>query len=253
MKKLLAWLFTFVLLMALAGCTESPAAPEITPVPTSSAAPVTPEAELEADWTLHVNQTITVESEGLPVNHTLILVAKKTGGTDIYGSYEGLAYVRTQLDASVLSNEVLAVSGGFNIEYSSDTIQFDILPYDADSFFAEMPTDSADVLTIAPLAEFNGMALLAPEMQGSGVINPLVQGIQGERAEYNTSTSDVVVMPMRIGVSNAEVYVEIPSLKTGQMFQGMLTGDPAQGEDLLEQTRELIEAQNKDANTSEQG
>lgn len=253
MKRLTAWLFMSALLLALAGCTGRPAPPEITPTPTSSAASETPEAELEVDWTLHVNQTITTESDGLPINHTLILVAKKTGGTDIYGSYEGLAYVRTQLDASVLSNEVLAVSGGFHIECSSDAIQFDILPYDADSFFAGMPTDNADVLTIAPLVEFNGMAQLSPEMQGSGVVNPLVQGIQGERAEYNTAVSDVVVMPMRIGVSNAEVYVEVPSLKTGQMFQGMLTGNPAQGEDLLEQTRKLIENQNKEANTSEQG
>lgn len=251
MKKLLTWLFMSALLLALAGCTGSPASPEVTPTPALSAAPETPEAELEADWTLHVNQTITVESEGLPINHTLILVAKKTGGTDIYGSYEGLAYVRTQLDASVLSNEVIAVSGGFNLECSSDAIQFEILPYDADSFFAAMPTDSADTITIAPLAEFNGMARLSPDMQGSGVINPLVQGIQGERAEYSDAVSDTLVMPMRIGVSNADVYVEVPSLKIGQMFKGMLTGDPAQGEDLLEQTRELIEEQSKEANGDE--
>lgn len=225
MKKLLIWLFISVSLLSLAGCSEPPAPPEITPTPTASAAPETPEAELEANWTLQVDQTITVDSEGLPVNHTLILVAKKTGGTDIYGSYEGTAYVRTQLDASVLSNEAFAVSGGFNIEYSSDAIAFDILPYDEDSFFAEMPDDSADVITLAPLAVFNGMARLSAEMQGNGAINPLIQGehVQGG---YNAAQSGVVPMSMRIGVSNADVYIEIPSLKIGQMFKGMLTGDP---------------------------
>ncbi len=225
MKKLLVWILLSALLLSLAGCNEPTAPAEITPTPTSSVAPETPEAEVEANWTLYVDQTITVESEGLPVDYTLILSAKKSGGTDIYGKYEGSAYVRTQLDASVLSNEAFAVSGGFNIECSSDSIAFEILPYDADSFFTLMPDESADVTTLAPLAEFNGMALLSADMQGSGVINPQIQGdnVQGG---YDNSQSGAVTMSMRIGVSNADVYVEVPSLKIGQMFKGMMTGSP---------------------------
>lgn len=87
MKPRLRHLIAAVLLMVfmLAGCS---APPSNTPVPPKPSAPTAQKATsapaaptsvpLEADWTLHVNQTITVEVEGLPVNHTLILVAKKT-------------------------------------------------------------------------------------------------------------------------------------------------------------------------------
>jgi len=74
--------------------------PSVSPVKTSDDA-------LECNWLLKVDQTIPITEDELTVNYTLVLIAQKNGGKDVYGTYEGAAFIGSELDASNLSTVTL--------------------------------------------------------------------------------------------------------------------------------------------------
>lgn len=206
----------------LTGCTaeKSPSAGNST-VKAASAVPV------EANWTLHVNETIPVEKDGVTVNYTLVLVADKQGGTDIYGTYSGNAHIKVEMDASKLSDEVIKMVGGFKMEASAEELKFEVIPHNADAYqeyYTYEPTDA--VFPLKPVREYNGMALVSPNMKGAGSIDLQARGIQGEKLEKNESVTGTEAIPMRILVSDLDVLVEVPALKLTGYFKGQLTGEP---------------------------
>lgn len=182
---------------------------------------------IEANWRIHVDQTIPVEKDGMTVNYTLVLIADKHGGTDIYGTYTGHADIKVEMDASKLSNEVIKMLGGFKMEASADNLEFDVVPHDTEAYqqyFQYEPTDV--VFPLKPVRDYNGMALISPEMKGSGLINPQAQGVQGEKLEENKTVSGVETIPMRVLVSDLNVLVEVPPLKLTSFFWGQVIGEP---------------------------
>lgn len=217
----LAALFLILLILLPAGCTAGNASSagndEVQAV---SSAPV------EANWTLHVDQTIPVEKDGMTVNYALVLIADKQGGTDIYGTYKGNGNIKVDLDTSKLSNEVIKMLGGFKMEASLEELEFEVIPHDPEAYAGYYSYERPEDIMLTPVRDYTGMALVSPMMTGSGILNIQGSGIQGEKLEVNDSASGTETIPMRILVSNAEVLVEVPTLKIGRMFEGQLLGEP---------------------------
>jgi hypothetical protein len=224
-KRILVSLTVAFCLVLVTGCTNNGDTtgenPTKTPSPKASNLKDTP---VECDWTLKVDQTIPVTTDGMTVNYTLILEATKNGGFDVLGNYKGTASIKVSLDASNLSNEVIQVTGGFSMKASTDNLSFEIVPYDIESY-SHFGVGEGEI-PVAPLVKYESMALLSPVMTGSGVLNPLVQGVQGEKAEVNESVTGTEAVPMRITVMSGKIRVDIPSFKIGKSFEGMLLGSP---------------------------
>lgn len=214
-----------VLLVAcmLAGCTAD------APHSGGNGEPSTaPSAPVEAKWTLHVDHTIPVEKDGMTVNYTLVLAADKQGGTDICGTYLGNANIKVEMDASKLSNEVIKMLGGFKMEAYAEAMKFDVVPHDAETFQEYYTYEHMEgfLPPLKPVRDYNGMALISPDMKGTGLLNIQAHGIQGEKAEKNESAAGIEAIPMRILVSDLDVFVEAPALRLSGYFRGQLTGEP---------------------------
>jgi hypothetical protein len=224
--------------------------PSTAPVPTArsaeSAAPESPAAAdeaLDCNWTLTVDQTIPVTRDGLTVNYTLLLVAQKAGGTDVSGVYTGAAYVGIHFDASQMSVDVMQAFGGFDMNACAYDLSFEVTGYDEESFSAYGL--SADDVPLWQLVEYESMALLSPEMSGSGTLDPSIVGAQGEQGGINASASGTTAIPMKITVESGKVTVSVPSFNLGDSFHGILTGVPAGaggGDDTVPQAVEQIKS-----------
>lgn len=230
MRNTIAWFCVAMLLMSLFGCSPKPSgagmgadsAPENTKKPAATPLPAgTAEGPLTCNWVLQVDQTIPVEKEGLTVHYTLVLVAQKTGGTDVYGTYEGAAYIACRLDASYLSNQYFDVTGGFDVTAYTDALSFDIVPYDIQNYAHYGLADGE--LAMPELVQHESMALLSPEMTGVGELNPFFFG-ENVRAGYYGTSSGTAPVPMKILVSSGKVQVSVPSF-TDKRFEGMLLGE----------------------------
>jgi len=182
---------------------------------------------VEANWRIQVDQTIPVEKDGMTVNYTLTLLADKREGIDIYGRYSGYAQVKVEMDASKLSNEVIKMLGGFKMEASADNLEFEVTPHDAEAFHQYFQYEPSDIVfPLKPVRDYSGMALITLDMRGTGTVNPMAQGIQGEKLGADKSAEGVEAMPMRILISDLDVLVEVPALKLTSFFKGQVTGEP---------------------------
>lgn len=189
----------------------------------------TPNGPVDCNWLLSVNQTIPKTENGLTTNYTLTLVAQKSGGQDVYGAYKGAAYVNVSLDASNLSNEVMSVLGGFNMTAYSFDVSFSMTPYDIESYSSYGLKDGEPPL--APLVQYESMALISPMMTGSGTLNPSVSGAQGEHGGINQAAQGTAAIPMKITVNSGKVTVSVPSFNMGNSFSGTLLGTPVSSTD----------------------
>ena len=220
MNKLIACvcIITLVTLFVISGCTPGTdsAAPSVARTETPTESP------LDCNWVLKVDQTIPVTTDGLTVNYTLVLIAQKAGGTDVYGAYEGAAYIASELDASNLSNAFLDVTGGFHIEAFANNLSFEIVPYDKEKYsrYGIGKDEAPDV----PLVEYESMALISPEMTGSGVLNPDVSG-ENVNAGYHDSGSGTALVALKIAVKSGKVEATVPMFNTDS-FEGILVGEP---------------------------
>ena len=111
---------------------------------------------------MKVDQTIPITKNELTVNYTLVLIAQKNGGKDVYGTYEGAAFIGSTLDASNLSNSFLQVTGDFDIRVFANNLSFELVPYDKEGYsrYGIGVDGVPDVL----LVEYEYMALFSPEM-----------------------------------------------------------------------------------------
>lgn len=221
--RLRKFVIVFLILSAciLAGCAaEKPSSAEGGEAEPFSSAPV------EVNWTLHVDQTIPIEKDGMTVNYTLVLVADKQGGTDVKGTYKGNALLKVELDASKLPSEVIKLLGGFKMEASSQELEFEVSSYDPEAFSGYYQYDQNELPMLTPIKDYTGMALVSPAMSGAGTLDIQGSGIQGEKVEVNEAASGTEAIPMKILISNAAVFVEVPTLKIGKMFEGQLLGEP---------------------------
>lgn len=249
----------FIMLLLLSGCVhkipETPNTPyegEESPKVTAIANQPNPQL-LDCCWTLCVDQTIPVTTDGLTVEYTLVLIAQKAGGSDVNGTYEGAAYVGCKLDISSVSNEVIEAFGGFDMNAYASSITFDVVPYDINEYSDyEVPQGQ---IAIPPLVEYESMALISPEMTGSGILNPSLFGIQGEHMEYNYSASGTQAIPMRIAIKSGSVTVSVPSFKIGSSFEGTVLGDPQPGQyqQAIARIEELIEQAEEEPEDGETG
>ncbi|HOM43149.1 MAG TPA: hypothetical protein PK481_06415 [Bacillota bacterium] len=217
---------TFLFLPLLGGCSPN-ASPE-----------KSGEAPLECDWTIKVDQTIPIKEGDVTVNYSLVLIAQKTGGTDVYGTYEGAAYIGSQLDASELSKEFVKIGGGFDVNAFANNLSFEIEPFDKERYSAYGSKDKA---SLAPLAEYESMALLSPEMKGGAIIDVDVKAIDGTQGGYNDSGIGASPVDMKIAIYSGKVHVDIPVLNIDRSFEGLITGDPKRNNEEYRQVVEKIE------------
>lgn len=184
---------------------------------------------VDANWTIRVDQTIPVEKDGMTVNYKLVLVANKQGGTDVYGKYSGHAQIKVEMDASKLTNDVIKMLGGFKMEAAAEKLELEVVPHDAEAFQQYFQYESTDIVfPLKPVRDYNGMALITPDMKGAGTVNPMGQGVQGEKLGTDKSVEGVEAMPMRILISDLDVLVEVPALKLTSFFKGQITGVPTE-------------------------
>lgn len=221
------------LLCLISGCS-----PDAGGTVTNGSAEKPKDGPLECDWILKVDQTIPVTTDELTVNYTLVLIAQKTGGTDVYGTYGGAAYIGGNLDASNLSNSFLDVTGGFDIKAYANNLSFEIVPYDKEKYSRYgMGKDEAPVV---PLVGYESMALISPQMAGSGIINPNVTG-ENVNAGYSDTASGSAPITMEITVKSGRAEVDVPSFNMGHSFEGLLIGEPLNSNDEYQQAMDKIE------------
>ena len=202
----------------------------------------------ECNWFLKVDETIPVKSEGgFTTDYTLVLIAVKEGGTDVTGTYEGAVYIGCKLDISEFSNGIIDMSGGFDIEAYGNDVVFDIVPYNGDTYVDYGLKEGE--LGLAPLLSYETMALLSPEMTGTGIIDPSIQGKpEGSvSAEFNESVSSKVPVPIKIAIQSGNVTVELPTFKIGRTFKGQVLGIPLEDTEEYEGSLDEIEALEKKA------
>ncbi|MGI6152129.1 MAG: hypothetical protein ACOYIR_09320 [Christensenellales bacterium] len=250
MNKLVAWICFVVFLISLivvSGCAPAPAADSGFPGGADSKAPDAPaQGPVECNWVLKVDHTIPVTTDGLTVNYTLVLIAQKVGGTDVYGTYEGAAYIASVLDASNLSNEFFEVTGGFDLQAYANDLSFELVPYDIEEYSRYGIAE--DDIPLAPLVRYESMALLSPEMTGGGVLNPYVLGDNVTAGYYDTACGTAPVA-MKIVVNSGKVEVTVPSL-TYESFKGLLLGEP--DGDLYQEGLDRIESLIEDSESQQE-
>src|SRR5690606_1871639 len=90
----------------------------------------------EFDWTINVDDAISGSYElpmgGKSVEYdiTLRLVAWKSGGSDVYGRYEGEAYILFKFDESGLSDADILYMGGGTFNRKCEKLEFEVEAYD---------------------------------------------------------------------------------------------------------------------------
>ncbi len=208
-----------------------------------SSTPKPSNAPVEAVWTMFVDQTIPKTADGMKINYRVMLVAQKSGGKDVNGTYKGAAYVGINFDASQMNNAAMSILGGFNVNASTYALTFDVVGYDQETYSAYGLKDGEPPL--APLVTYQSMALLTPQMQGTGSLGVNVTGAQGEHANTDQSAAGSTAIPMRITIDSGKVSVSVPSFQLTDSFKGTVTGTPVGGgspDNTIAQASEQIKA-----------
>lgn len=178
--------------------------------------------ERDCNWLLKVEETIPVMEDGLTIEYTLVLIAYKMGGKDVYGSYEGVAYIGSRMDASGLSGIFAKITGGFDTDIYVNNLSFELEPFDREEYARY---GSSERHSLPPLADYDSMALLSPVMKGHTNLNPFIEIIGGFPGGYFDSGGGEASVAMKIAVNSGKVYVEIPSI-CNESFEGTITGSP---------------------------
>jgi hypothetical protein len=217
------------LLLVMSGCSVKDA---------EAANPEAVDEILECNWILKVDQTIPIKEGDVTVNYSLFLVAQKTGGTDVYGTYEGAAYIGSQLDASELAREFIKIGGGFDLNAFANNLSFEIEPFDKQRYSAYGSKDNA---SLPPLVDYESMALISPEMKGGVIINTKVKAADGLQGGYSESGSGASPVAMKIAIKSGKVHVDIPAFRIDRSFEGLITGEPRKNSEEYEQGIRKIE------------
>ena len=130
------------------------------------------------------------------------------------------------------------MTGGFDIRVFANNLSFEIVPYDKESY--SRYGIGEDGVPDVPLVDYESMALLSPEMTGSGVVNPYISG-ENVSAVYSGSSAGTAPVVMKIAVKSGKVHVTVPFLNMDRSFEGLLTGDPLGYTENYQQTMDRIE------------
>lgn len=137
--------------------------------------------ERDCNWLLRVEETIPVMEDGLTIEYTLVLIAFKMGGKDVYGSYEGAAYIGSRMNASGLSGIFAKITDGFDTDIYANNLSFELEPFDREEYARY---GSSERHSLPPLADYDSMALLSPVMKGHTNHNPFIEIIDGFAGGY---------------------------------------------------------------------
>ena len=124
---LLALLLTLGAL-AVTGCNENDNGGNQAKAPTTTEK----SKEVNANWTIKVNDKHTVDSQGLPIDYTLQFTATKAGGTDPTGSYKGTAHLTVKSDLSKfkgLPQSVIKVMGSIDGQGDDKNLTFKVITF----------------------------------------------------------------------------------------------------------------------------
>ena len=228
-RRFLAFLFIAVLFIAflIPGCKRK-----------NDTEPSSGNGRPEYDWVMKVEQTIPKKyADGKTVEHTLVFIAKKEGGTDVTGTYHGAFCLRSKLDNSESSNEVVY---GFGRD-----VTFDVVAYDAEKFagFGELGSDNG----VQNPTDYETMATFAQEMTGSAVFNPYIsERYAGMGSGSDANDSGSILIPVKIAIKSGKVYVDFPTLDIEEIFEGQLTeiplGDNSQYDEFMAKIEVMTEA-----------
>lgn len=198
---------------------------------------------LECNCVMKVDQTVPKKySDGMTVEHTLVFIAEKEGGTDVTGTYHGALCLRSKLDISEFSNEGVEMTGGFDAYGFGNDVTFDVVAYDV-SKYADFGKKEGEI-GIPHLIDFETMATFTQKMTGTAVLNPYVRGkYEGMGSSgINAADSGSAEVPIKIAVKSGKVYVDFPTLNIGSTFKGQLIGVPLGDSSQYNETMDRIEA-----------
>lgn len=196
------------------------------PAPSSESSPAASptQAPKEADWTLHVDDTIETSIEGISIIYTFTLDAVKHGGTTDIGSYTGTAALKQKMDASGLSSELVTVIGGVETDIRSDNVQIDIVSYDREKYDDFGLVEGEAPLSL--LSEPDSMAIGSITMSGSGSFDVSADAPQNTHGQVQFNKEGTGELNYKINVEGGQVSVTIPMLNLPDSFKGMITGVP---------------------------
>lgn len=240
-KRLLV--FAFILLFSFTafttlGCNTGPRPKPDKPDKSESAEPVS------CNWTIHVNDTVTVKPKGLPINYTLKFVASKNGGDLPMGTYKGTATLTQKADfgkiPELAKSTVIKVGGGVDGTYSDNKINLTVGWTTKDKYANIEPVplvpEPVPLVPVKP-GDIKPTPLTPPKddpniiyvgegalnLSGKGNLNVRADAIGGEKARHNKSVDGKTSLSYFIKITDANVEIVIPGIG---IFKGAVTGDP---------------------------
>jgi len=187
------------------------------------------------DWTIDVDDTIPgsytyqVPDNNLTLkyNITLRLVAWKSGGEDVYGKYEGEAYIVFRFDESGLSNEEVVYAGGGAFNRRCEKLEFTVEKYDSGKYGRDIVSFSGTPLVI-PIRTYNAMSSFISKWSTILEVDDAMKDADTGAAllQRNDQYSDGSLdnMGIKLLIDDKEgVVVEIPTYRLG-MDSGYFLG-----------------------------
>lgn len=228
LRKITGLFLVMVMITFLSlGCSNKNEQPQPNPETQQSSAKQKAK-ELNCKWTIAVNDTITVNNQGLPITYTLNFSANKNGGTQPIGTYTGKAALTMKSDFSKIpgmQNKYFKISGGADGQGTDNKIKLDIGWTSKNT--QENPPAGEDPL--APLTPPEGdpdiiyVGDSTMNLSGLGSITLSAKGIQGENANIGDSKKSSGAVPYSVKINGASVEITIQKAGT---FKGTLTGTP---------------------------
>lgn len=230
--KILSFFIIAVLIISLAGCTALPGSGKAREGKSETLrnsgsrddksggkSDVKPEG---LDWTINVDDTISgsyqlpTGGKDLKYDITLRLVAWKSGGEDVYGRYEGEAYILFKFDESGLSDADLLYMGGGAFNRKCEKLEFEVEAYDQEKLNSKT-VPLMDNAPIAPLYKFNAMASFMSVWSTTLQMDQTVIGrksgdtLSAIKEGPGEASSDN--MGIDLLIANKTVIVEIPTYR----------------------------------------
>lgn len=180
---------------------------------------------LECKWILSIDDTITVNVDGIDIKHHLIMNAQKIGGIYDLGVYEGTAELISEVDFSSFSSEVFKVEGGVEATLHDDNVTLTIAEFDGDEY-ANGTKGEGDTVALALLTNHDGMAIGTFNMVGDGNFGFDLKGLQGEKGNAENQFGSSQSIKYYMLVTGGQVSVQVPYTKSSKSFNGMIIGEP---------------------------
>lgn len=207
--------------------------------------PPSPDAE-DATYAIYVNDTVKVEKDGLITEFKLVLFATTTGSSllNTYSAHIRLDYGLDASQLSGLTDAPIEGMGGFNVSQHAENVIFDVVKMDSDTYANYGITAEEDEHVLFPLINGSAMALLTPNMNGTGHLGINISGeidsnggsITAESGESSVSASGPLAIKIDFRDGFASVY--IPSLSqamANQKFEGIVT----ESSDIIDQAEAI--------------